>query len=106
MKIGVNLKIDVTKLDKTKFFKAKTGAVYADLTVFIDPNQEDQYGYHGGITQALTKDERDAKVKPNYLGNAKVFWKDSSQGDVTPNTQEITQEHSPQGESFDLDIPF
>lgn len=105
MKIGVNLKIDVTKLDKTKFFKAKTGAVYADLTVFIDPNHEDQYGYHGGITQALTKDERDANVKPKYLGNAKVFWKDQ-QEHIPQQNETVMFGGEAQKESFDQDIPF
>lgn len=32
MKIGVNLKIDVTKLDKSRFFKGAKGT-YADLSV-------------------------------------------------------------------------
>lgn len=105
MKIGVNLKIDVTKLDKTKFFKANSGAVYADLTVFIDPNQEDQYGYHGGITQALTKDEREANVKPKYLGNCKVFWKDETEHSSQQNETSIVDGDAPK-ESFDQDIPF
>jgi len=35
MKIGVNLKIDVTKLDKSRFFKGAKGT-YADLSVYLD----------------------------------------------------------------------
>lgn len=34
--IGINCKIDVTKLDKNRFFYAESGAIYADLTLFLD----------------------------------------------------------------------
>ena len=44
MKIGLNLKVDVTKLDKSKFFHGKNGAVYADLTAFVDLVVQGQYG--------------------------------------------------------------
>lgn len=77
-KIGVNLKIDVTKIDKTKLFNAKSGAKYLDLTVFIDSSEEDKHGNHGAIRQAQTKEERQANVKAPILGNAKVFWQEQS----------------------------
>ena len=31
-KIGVNFSIDVTKLDKSKFYKGKNGSIYANCT--------------------------------------------------------------------------
>lgn len=106
MKIGVNFKLNLTKIDKSKIFHAKYGAKYAEFTSFIDIDEQDQYGNNGGITQSLNKEERSANVKAPFLGNSKVFWKDSQQGDLNTNTQEITQETSHQGESFDDDIPF
>ena len=44
--IGVNLSIDVSKLDKSRLYKGAKGT-YANLTVFIDSNP-DQFGKNGG----------------------------------------------------------
>ena len=75
-KIGVSLKLDVSKLDKARFFKGAKGT-YCDLTVFIDPDNPSEWGDHGIITQSKTKDEpKDLKLP--ICGNAKVFWKDQS----------------------------
>ena len=74
-KVGINLKIDVTKIDKTKLFQGKTGAKYLDATVFVNLDEADQYGNHGMITQAKKKDDTENGA---ILGNAKVFWTDNS----------------------------
>lgn len=76
MKLAVNFSIDVTKLDKNRFHRGKNGALYADLTCFITPEEPDRFGQHGGIKMATTKDERDAgkdKELP-FVGNVKAFW--------------------------------
>ena len=78
MLLGVSLKIDVTKIDKARLFKGAKGT-YLDATVFIDVDNEDQYGNNGMITQSVTKDERDARTKGEILGNSKVFMKKTSQ---------------------------
>jgi hypothetical protein len=91
MKTGVRLKIDVTKIDKSKLFRGEKGS-YLDATVFLNSNP-DQYGNNGMITQDAPKGEQGA-----ILGNAKIFWTDnqgSQQGSQQP----------PQAESFD-DLPF
>ena len=75
-KVAVNFSIDVTKLDKKRFHRGKTGALYADLTCFITPEEPDRFGQHGGIKMATTKEERDAgkdKELP-FVGNVKAFW--------------------------------
>ena len=71
-KIGVNLSIDVTKINKELLFKGQKGT-YLDATVFIDIDQKDQYDNNGMITQKVDKD---APIKGNILGNCKVFWND------------------------------
>ena len=98
-KLGVNLKIDVTKIDKSKIFSANSGAKYIDLTVFIDPSEKDQYGNHGIITQSLTKDERESKVRAPILGNARVFWQGETQKAPEQPEESVN-------EKFDDDIPF
>jgi hypothetical protein len=91
-KIGVSLKIDVTKIDKQKLFSGAKGT-YLDATVFIDLNQEDQYGNHGMITQAVKQGED--KNSGAILGNCKIFWREDGQ-----------QQPQQQQEQFHNDIPF
>ena len=86
MKIGLNLSIDVSKLDKSRFFKGKKGT-YAKLTCFINTEETSQYGDSGTITQELSKEDRDNGVKLPILGNAKVFWKDGQSGQQSQGRQ-------------------
>jgi hypothetical protein len=78
-KIGVSLKIDVSKIDKARLFKGAKG-VYLDCTAFIDLDELDQYGNSGMITQDVTKEEKQSGTKGPILGNSKIFWKDGGQG--------------------------
>jgi len=88
-KVGVSLKIDVSKIDKARLFKGQKG-VYLDATVFIDTDQLDQYGNSGMITQDVTKDEKQRGVKGNILGNCKVFWSDNQNS--APQQQQSPQQ--------------
>ena len=107
-KVAVSLKIDVSKIDKTKLFKGQKGT-YLDAQVFIDIDQLDQYGNSGMITQAVTKEEKDQGVKGNILGNCKVFWKDGAQqqpaqqGNWGQPQQPAQQQSQP---AYDDKIPF
>lgn len=106
-KIAVNLKIDVTKIDKSKLFKGKNGNMYLDAQVFIDLDEDDQYGNNGMITQAVSKEERASGVKGNILGNTRKFWGDYE----SANTQQAAPVKSAPVISqppmnFDDDIPF
>lgn len=79
MKIGLSVKIDVTKIDKARLFEGKKG-VYLDLTTFIDVDEKDQYGNNGFITQSTSKEEREQGIKTPILGNVMVFMQDSTPG--------------------------
>lgn len=74
-KVGINLKIDVSKINKERLYRGQKG-VYLDATVFVDLDELDQYGQSGMITQSW-KDQQ--KGDGAILGNAKVFWKDQGQ---------------------------
>lgn len=93
MKLGISLKIDVTKIDKTRLFQGKNGAKYLDITTFVDLDTPSQYGDHGFITQNVSKEERDNGVKGEILGNTKVFYNDNQQA----NTGGYQQTPQPQG---------
>lgn len=94
-KIGVSLKIDVSKIDKARLFSGQKGT-YLDATVFIDIDQLDQYGNSGMITQDVSKDEKHQGVKGNILGNCKVFW--NEQGQATQSQQQQAGSFSSQGQ--------
>jgi len=76
MKIGVSLKIDVSKIDKARLFQGKKGT-YLDATAFIDLDNVSEFGDSGMITQDVTKEEKEQGQKGAILGNSKVFWKDN-----------------------------
>ncbi|AUR88647.1 hypothetical protein NVP1172O_30 [Vibrio phage 1.172.O._10N.261.52.F5] len=105
-KVGVSLKLDVTKIDKARLFNGQKGT-YLDATVFIDLDELDQYGNSGMITQDVSKEEKQQGVKGNILGNCKLFWSDAGQ---VPQ-QASQQQYQPvaqqvQDDDFDTEIPF
>ena len=114
----IKLKIDVTKLDKSLFFKAKSGAVYADMDFWLTdiiPDfptkniteliEEDQYGQCGMIRQDVGAERRKAGEKGNILGNGKMLQPrqpvSQAQSGFKPTAQQ-----SPAIEDEDDDIPF
>ena len=108
-KIGVELKIDVTKIDKNLLFKGAKG-IYLDATVFIDIDEKDQYDNNGMITQKVP--QGGDKNSGAILGNCKVFWKDEQ-----PQAPQQHPQNQPMGvigqptdtagvDSFDSSIPF
>ena len=68
----INIKVDVTKLDKNKFFKGKKGT-YANITVAENMDGESEYGDTHYVFESQSKEERDAKTPKTYLGNGKEF---------------------------------
>lgn len=65
----ITLKLDVTKLDKSRFFHANSGAVYCDL-VLLPMKQEGRYGDTHIVKQSATKEERQQWVQLPIVGNA------------------------------------
>ena len=98
-KVGLSLKIDVTKIDKARLFKGQKGT-YLDATIFVDLDQQDEYGNNGMITQSW-KDQQ--KGEGAILGNGAIFWRDQS----APAQQPVNSGGNG-GPNFDVDddIPF
>jgi hypothetical protein len=97
MKVGISVRIDVTKIDKSRLYKGAKGT-YLDLTTFVDTEQQDQYENNGFISQSLTKEEREAKYQTPILGNVKVFYTDSTTTAPAVAAMSI--------EELDEDLPF
>ena len=98
MKYGIEISIDVTKIDKTRLFEGKKGK-YLTMTAFVDVDNKDQYDNNGMVVHKATKEESQAKTKTPILGNVKVFWSDD--GTVTQKVTQVSNE-----DDFDSDIPF
>jgi len=65
----IRLKIDVTKIDKSRLFRGKKG-VYLDA-VLIPLRQPSDFGDTHIITQDVSKEERDQGIKGAILGNGR-----------------------------------
>ena len=81
MKVGLNLSIDVTKLDKERFIKGKKGT-YANITTFVDIDNVDQYDNNGFVSQSISKEERTNGVQTPILGNVRVIFRDDKQQEL------------------------
>ena len=99
MKVGISVRIDVTKIDKSRLYKGAKGT-YLDLTTFVDTDQQDQYENNGFISQSLTKEEREAKSQTPILGNVKVFYTDGAAPQAKAQVADMSIEE------MDEDIPF
>ncbi len=97
--IGVNLSINLDKIDESKLFISKKGERFLNLTTFINSKETSQYGDHGMISQQVDKETRDRGAKGAVLGNAKVFWSsDNSHArqERYQGNQQVQQHSQPQ----------
>jgi len=106
-KVGISLKIDVSKIDKNRLFKGEKG-IYLDATAFVDLDNLDQYGNSGMITQDVSKEEKESGTQGPILGNSKVFWKGEGRREHqnTPYQSPSDARGKKEQESFDDDVPF
>lgn len=108
MKVGISVKLDVTKIDKNRLFKGEKGT-YLDLTTFVDLAQVDQYGNNGFISQSVSKEEREQGMQGAILGNVKVFHKSMNVAPEQTPQQTAMQAQAPQHtqpDDLSQDIPF
>ena len=104
MKVRINFDIDVTKLDKTRFFKGEKGT-YCNMTAMVDLDNTDEYGNNGFITEAKKKEEP-KELRLPILGNSKIVWREEVQQQA-PQYQQATQQPATMPVDDDLDnIPF
>ena len=99
MKVGIELRIDVSKIEKERLYKGKKGT-YLTMTTFIDTEVQDKHDNNGFISHKATEQERANKQYTPILGNAKVFYTDSQESMAR---QPVTQQQPV--DEFD-DIPF
>ncbi len=89
----ISIKLDVTKLDKSKFFKAESGAIYADIDVWINEDADEDWKIVS-LNQSQTKEEREAKEKKTFCGNGKLLfgWDNSGSSGGAPSAEELSED--------------
>lgn len=101
-KIGLEIKIDVTKIEKARLYKGAKGT-YLTMTTFVDLDNQDQYGNNGMVTHSKEKDETgDTPI----LGNSKIFWRSQEQAQSYASQQSQESMSSSIDDLEDQDIPF
>lgn len=65
------------------FVSEKSGKKYLNIVLWIN-EEPDKYGNNAAIQVGLTKEEREAKAKPVYIGNLKVQQKPAPDADALP----------------------
>lgn len=100
-KLGIEVRIDVTKIPRDRIYVGEKGK-YVTMTTFIDTDSKDEYDNNGFISIKQTKEEREQKINTPILGNCKVFYKEGQQSGGQQNQQYTP----PAGNDFEDDIPF
>jgi hypothetical protein len=96
----ISFSLDLSKIDKSKIIQGKKGTYYP-LTVFVN-DQQDQYGNNVAVATGLTKEERQAGAKTQYVANGRVISTDGTIVAVAPQ-----QESAPAANNtVEADFPF
>ena len=103
MKQIIRIKIDVTKLDKTAFFKGAKGT-YAELTYFYNDDPNLQFGKNGGVKQDLGKDRRDEEAP--FIGDGTIVPGSQKVGPAPEQTTNTKADAPEQDNDDNDDIPF
>ena len=93
-------KIDVTKLDKSHFFKGQKG-IYTDLMLIPNKDGGDQYGNDGFVSQGVSKEARDKGEKGKIVGNYKKIHRPEA-----PQAKPAAKAKVPYEPDQDDDVPF
>lgn len=65
----MRIKLNFSKLDRTAFFKGKSGTL-GDATIMVN-DEPDQYGNHVFIVQDIGKERRNSGERGPIFGNGK-----------------------------------
>ena len=88
----IKAKVDVTKLNKSLFFRGKKG-IYCDLLLCAKPSE---YGDDGFVLQSVSKAQSAAGERGPIVGN----WRELSKAKNEPNGEDECKDDG------DDDIPF
>ena len=93
----INAKLKLNKLNKDKIFKGKVHNFY-DITIKL--KDETRFNNIVTIETLRSKEERDAEVPIEYIGEGKVVFVDDNGASL------VQKENAAQTQEDDLDLPF
>lgn len=97
------IKIDVTKVDKSRLFAGKNGAMYLDIVLLDSKN--DKYGNDYMAIQSVSKEDREKGIKGPILGNGKRLGGNAPRQGHNRPPSHMHPEPFPD-EDLDSDLPF
>jgi hypothetical protein len=104
----ISASIDLSKIDKSKIVSTdkngqpfQNGAKYLNVQIVVN-DEADQYGNDCAVRINQSKEEREAKVKPTYIGNGKTVWS-SEANNTTVHQAEVM---SPGTQESEDGLPF
>jgi len=105
------IRIKTGDINKDLLYRGQKGS-YLNCAFWENADGVDQYGFHGFITQDVSKEQREQGIKGPIIGNWK--WRDEQgyQGGVQQPQQHQQQQSPPQQETQqhldeeEDDIPF
>ena len=92
------MSINVMDIDKTKLIEGKKGT-YLSLTVIVK-DEPDKYDRDVTVMHAQSKEEREDKVPPIWLGGGKVVFRGESKAKKAEKPKEESKEEPKD------DLPF
>ena len=95
----ITFNLNLSRLDKSKIVQGKKGSYYP-VTVFVN-DETDQFGNNVAVATGLTKEEREAGAKTEYICNGKVI---STDGNVFAATKQEQAQSAPKAQ--EVDLPF
>ena len=105
-----NGSIDLNKIDKSKIVTTdkngkpfENGAKYLNVVLWLN-DEPDQYGNNASIQVSQSKEEREQKVKPTYIGNLKEYV--SAGADKPKKEPSEAYSDALPSDSLDNNLPF
>ena len=98
----IKTSINLNSIPKDKIIEGKKGK-YLPLTITIN-DEVDNYGNHGPVIVAQSKEEREEKAEKVYLGNVQVIWTNGTFPDRVERTDE--SKSAPKKQAVKDDLPF
>ena len=97
----LKVKINVEKIDKTKLFNGKKGTY---LDIILIPTPDNQYENTHMAVQGVTKEEREAGIRGEILGNAELASNPAERPKDADLERQQAEENIPVG--ADDPVPF
>jgi len=94
--------IELTAIDKSRLINGKNGKTYLNFTAMVQNSSS--YGNNVWVTQTISKEDRDNKVKPITLGNAAVKW--IGEGGISVAERNEVTNREQNSDRVSIDLPY